>query len=115
VGVAGVTARIVQRQREIGIRIALGARRAESLRLVMGEGAGMVIFGAALGFAGAWALGKMLSAVSAPMADMIRPAASNPALILGVPGFLVALAAMACYVPALRATSIDPTVALREE
>jgi hypothetical protein len=115
-GIAGVTAQTVQRRREeIGIRMALGARRAQLLRLVMGEGAAMVVAGAVLGFAGASALARILSAVSAPMAQIIGPVVSNPMLTLGIPSFLTSLAAIACYVPARRSASIDPLVALRQE
>ncbi len=115
-GLAGVTAQTVQRRsKEIGIRTALGAQRSQVLRLVMGEGALMVAIGAALGYACASAFVRVLSAVAAPVAQFIGPVASNPALTVGIPSFLIALAAIACYVPARRSASIDPLVALREE
>jgi ABC-type antimicrobial peptide transport system permease subunit len=101
--------------KEIGIRSALGAHRSQVLLLVMGEGAVMVAIGASLGFAAASAFVRVLCAVSAPMAQFIGPVASNPALTVGVPSFLIAVAAIACYVPARRSVSIDPLVALREE
>jgi ABC-type antimicrobial peptide transport system permease subunit len=115
-GIAGVTAQsIVRRRKEIGIRMALGARRAQLLRLVMGEGTAMVVTGAVVGFVWASALARILSAVSAQVAQLIGPIASNPMLTVGVPSFLIALAAVACYVPARRSASIDPLAALREE
>lgn len=115
-GLAGVTAHTVQRRsKEIGIRMALGAQRSQVLRLVMGEGAVMVAAGTALGFAAATAFVRVLSAGSVQMAQLIGPVASNPALTVGVPAFLVAFAAIACYVPARRAATIDPLAALRED
>jgi predicted permease len=115
-GLAGVTAQTAQRKRkEIGIRTALGAQRWQVLRLVVGEGAVMVAIGGALGYVAAWGFVRVLCAVSAPAAQFVGPVASNPALVIGVPSFLIALAALACYVPAHRAVSVDPLVALREE
>jgi predicted permease len=115
-GLAGVTAQTVQRRRkEIGIRTALGAQRWQVLRLVMGEGALMVAIGGSLGFVAAWGFVRVLCALSAPMAQMISPVASNPALTVGAPSFLIAVAAVACYVPARRSLGTDPLVALREE
>lgn len=115
-GLAGVTAQTVQRRsKEIGIRMALGARRSQVLRLVMEEGAIMVVIGAAVGYGAASALLRVLAAVAAPVADEILPVASNAAVTLCVPWFLIALAAIACYVPARRSASIDPIVTLREE
>jgi predicted permease len=115
-GLAGVTAQTVQRRRkEIGIRTALGAQRWQVLRLVMGEGALMVAIGGSLGFVATWGFVRVMCALSAPMAQMISPVTSNPALTIGVPSFLFALAAVACYVPAHRPLSVDPLLALRGE
>jgi ABC-type antimicrobial peptide transport system permease subunit len=115
-GLAGVTAQTVQRRSaEIGIRMALGAQKSQVLRLVMGEGAAMVAIGATLGYGAASALVRILSAVAAPVADQIVPVAKNPAVAIGIPVFLIALAAIACYVPARRSASIDPVLTLREE
>ncbi|HXX22930.1 MAG TPA: FtsX-like permease family protein, partial [Terriglobia bacterium] len=115
-GLAGVTAQNVQRRRkEIGIRTALGAQRWQVLRLVMGECGVMVAVGASLGFAAAWAFVRVLCAASAQIALLISPVVSNRALTVGVPSLLIALAAIACYVPARRALSFDPLLALREE
>lgn len=115
-GLAGVTAQNVQRRRkEIGIRTALGAQRWQVLRLVMGECGVMVAVGASLGFAATWAFVRVLCAASAEIALLISPVVSNRALTVGVPSFLIALAAIACYVPARRSLSTDPLAALREE
>ncbi len=115
-GLAGVTAQTVQRRSaEIGIRMALGAQKSQVLRLVMGEGAAMVAIGATLGYGAASALVRVLSAMAAPVADQILPVAKNPAVAVGIPAFLIALAAIACYLPARRSASIDPVLTLREE
>jgi len=115
-GLAGITAQNVQRRRkEIGIRTALGAQRWQVLRLVMGECGVMVAVGASLGFAAAWAFVRVLCAASAQIALLISPVVSNRALTVGVPSFLIAVAAIACYVPARRSLSTDPLTALREE
>jgi predicted permease len=115
-GLAGVTAQTAQRrQKEIGIRIALGARRIHALRLVMGEGVAMVLSGAALGFLVASGLARVLAAISAPMAQVIGPAASDPWLTVGIPSLFVLLAAIACYIPARHSASSTPLIALREE
>ncbi len=116
VGLAGVTAQTVQRRSaEIGIRMALGAQKSQVLRLVMGESAAMVAIGATIGYACATGLVRVLGAVAAPVADEILPVASNAALTIGIPSFLIALAAIACYLPARRSASIDPIATLRQE
>ena len=116
IGLAGVTAQTVERRRkEIGIRMALGATPPQVLRLVMREGASMILAGGTFGFAGAYAISRALAAVSAQMAEIIGWSAHNRALTLGIPLLLVSLAAIACYLPARRSTSLDPVIALREE
>jgi predicted permease len=116
VGLAGVTAQAVERRRkEIGIRMALGARPSQVLRLVMREGAVMISAGAAFGFAGAYGISHALAAASAQMAEIIGWSSENRALTAGIPLLLVSLALIACYLPARRSTSLDPLVALREE
>ncbi|MGD0776319.1 MAG: ABC transporter permease [Candidatus Solibacter sp.] len=116
VGLAGVTAQAVERRRkEIGIRMALGARPPQVLRLVMREGAVMISAGAAFGFTGAYGISRVLAAASAQMAEIIGWSTGNRALTVGIPLLLVSLAAIACYLPARRSISLDPLVALREE
>jgi len=115
VGLAGVTAyAVAQRRKEIGIRIALGARRGQVLRLVLGEGLALVSVGTVLGFLGAFALAKMLSALTAVFFNAADVSTTDPRLLVGAPLLLAALAIFACYVPARRAAATDPLQALRE-
>jgi predicted permease len=114
VGLAGVTAySVAQRRKEIGIRMALGARPGQVLRLVMKEGATLVLVGSVVGFLGAWAIGRVLSAISPEMAETLS--AKQPLLMIGAPLLLAALAMLACYFPARRSTGVDPLTALRQE
>jgi predicted permease len=114
VGLAGVTAYSVARRRqEIGIRMALGARPGQVLRLVMKEGATLVMVGSVLGFLGAWAIGRLLSTLSPEMAETLS--AKQPLLMIGAPLLLASLAMLACYFPARKSTGIDPLRALRQE
>jgi predicted permease len=115
IGLAGVTAyAVAQRRKEIGIRMALGARRGQVLRLVLREGAALVGVGTVLGFLGAFALAKMLSALTSVFVDALKVGTNDPRLLLGAPLLLGGLALLACYVPARRAVKIDPLIALRE-
>ena len=114
VGLAGVTAyAVAQRRKEIGIRMALGARPGQVLRLVMKEGATLVMVGSVVGFLGAWAVGRVLSALSPEMAQTLS--AKQPLLMIGAPLLLGGLAMLACYFPARKSTGIDPLTALRQE
>jgi putative ABC transport system permease protein len=114
VGLAGVTAySVAQRRKEIGIRMALGARPGQMLRLVMKEGAALVVIGSALGFLGAWGVGRMLAALSPEMGKTLD--AKQPLLMMGAPLLLGGLAMLACYFPARRSATVDPLVALRQE
>jgi predicted permease len=100
---------VSQRTHEFGVRAALGARRADVLRLVVGEGLRTVAIGAALGIALALAAGRLISA----MLYGVRP--GEPLALLLVSGLLLSVAALAATVPAWRAGRIDPMVALRTE
>ena len=116
IGLAGVTAYAVARRRkEIGIRMALGARKAQVLRLVLREGAALVAVGTVLGFLGAMAMVKMLSALTSIVVDSFNIATNDPRLLVGAPLLLASLAMLACYIPARRSAKIDPLQALREE
>jgi len=116
VGLAGATAySVTQRFREIGIRVALGARSADVLGLVMREGAVLVGMGTIIGFAGAWAGIRLLSAIMSKISRTAGTSASDPALLAGAPLLLAGLALLACYVPARRSLRIDPVVALHQE
>ncbi|HML18538.1 MAG TPA: ABC transporter permease [Bryobacteraceae bacterium] len=116
IGLAGVTAySVAQRRKEIGIRMALGARKAQVLRLVLREGSALVAIGSVLGFLFAWMLARSLSAILNVFAQVFQTAANDPRLIAGAPLLLAALAMLACYLPARKSAHIDPLVALREE
>jgi predicted permease len=110
IGIYGVVSyTVVQRTGELGIRMALGAQSRDVLRLVLGKGAVLVVSGALLGAAGAYGISKLLISLipSLPTRDpLILPAASFA---------LVVVALVACYIPARRATRVDPLVALRSE
>jgi predicted permease len=115
IGLAGVTAfSVAQRRREIGIRMALGARKAHVLGLVLREGTTLIAVGTVLGFLGAFAMAKLFSAVTNEFADAFKIGTSDPRLLVGAPLLLAALAVLACYVPARAAAKIDPLTALRE-
>ena len=115
IGLAGVTAyAVAQRRKEIGIRIALGARRGQVLRLVLREGLALVSVGTVLGFLGAFTVAKMLSALTAVFFNVFNVTTNDPRLLVGAPLLLSALAILACYVPARRAATTDPLQALRE-
>ncbi|HEX7049876.1 MAG TPA: ABC transporter permease [Longimicrobiales bacterium] len=109
-GIYGVISyTVAQRTREIGIRIALGARRGEVLRAVLGQGARLAALGAAFGLAGALLLTRSL----AGMLYEVSP--TDPLTFGGVAAVLAAIALLASWLPARRAARVDPMVALRSE
>ena len=110
VGVYGVMAHlVVQRTREIGIRIALGAVPREILALVIGQGAWLAVAGVALGVAGALVASRLLGGL------LFEVTPTDPATYAGTALTLLGVAAIAALVPALRATRTDPVEALRSE
>ena len=116
IGLAGVTAYAVARRRkEIGIRMALGARSSQVLRLVMKEGAALVVIGSAQGFLGASLISRTLSSFSSELAEVLGSSVRNPLLLIGAPLLLATIAMLACYLPARRLAGIDPLAALRDE
>jgi putative ABC transport system permease protein len=110
VGIYGVLAYLVaQRTREIGIRMALGARAADVVRLVLREGMTPVAAGSALGMGAAVVGTRALSTVLYGVTPL------DPVSFATAPALLALVALLACYVPARRATRVDPLVALRDE
>jgi putative ABC transport system permease protein len=110
VGLYGLTAYLVtQRRQELGVRIAMGAQSRDVLRLVIGQGARLAITGVAVGLIVAFLLTRALSSL------LFGVTATDPAVFTGVSVFLVAVSLLACYLPARRATRVDPVVVLRCE
>jgi ABC-type antimicrobial peptide transport system permease subunit len=100
---------VTERRREIGIRMALGAERASVLRHIMGQGLRLALFGLAAGMAGAFALTRLM----ATLLFDVEP--NDPATLVAVALAIAGVAALACFIPAQRATRVDPVVVLRDE
>ncbi|HEY4741184.1 MAG TPA: ABC transporter permease [Candidatus Acidoferrales bacterium] len=116
IGLAGVTAyAVAQRRKEIAIRTALGASKAQVLRLVLREGATLVAVGSVLGFLGAIGIAKALSALTNIFVESLSVGTNDARLLVGAPVLLATVAMLACYIPARRSAQIDPLKALREE
>jgi putative ABC transport system permease protein len=109
-GVYGVMSFVTrQRTHEIGIRVALGAKTSDVARLVLGHGFRIAMIGTLIGAAAAFALTRLMSSL------LFGVAASDPLTFVVVMFLLPAVALLACYLPARRATRIDPLIALRHE
>jgi predicted permease len=100
---------VEQRTHEIGIRLALGARSSDVVRLIVGQGSVPVLLGAGLGLAAAYGLTRLLRSL------LFAVSPTDPVIFIAVALFLTLVAWLACYLPARRATKVDPLVALRQE
>ena len=110
VGIYGVTAFAAsQRTQEIGIRMAMGAQRSDILRLMLGQGARLTLAGIGIGLAGAVGFTRVLGAILYGIAPTDLPTLGGVSIVF------LAISWLACYVPARRATRLDPLVALRRE
>jgi putative ABC transport system permease protein len=110
VGIYGVIAySVAERTQEMGIRVALGAARGDILRLVLRQGMGLAIAGIAVGLAGSLVLTRLLATM------LYRVSATDPLTFAAAAALFVCVAALASYVPARKATRVDPMIALRGE
>lgn len=110
VGIYGVVSySVAQRTHDIGVRMALGAQRSNVLRMIVGHGLKLVLIGVAIGLVAAYILTRLMQSL------LFGISATDPATFVAVPVVLVAAATLASYIPARRATRIDPLTALRYE
>jgi ABC-type antimicrobial peptide transport system permease subunit len=100
---------VTQRLREIGIRIALGAARRDVLRLLIGQGMKRALLGVGIGLAGALGLTRLMRQL------LFGVSATDPLTFAGVALLLMLAALLACWLPARRATKVDPLTALRHD
>jgi len=110
VGIFGVMAySVAQRTRELGLRIALGASRGRVLQLVLAHAVRLTLVGVAIGLVATFLLTRYVSSL------LFNVPAYDPMTLVGVVAALIVISLCACYLPARRATLVDPIVALREE
>jgi predicted permease len=110
IGISGVVAwSVTERTHEIGVRVALGAQRRDVVAMLMRQGLTMIAIGTAVGVAGALALTRLMKGL------LFGVGATDPATFVAIPILLAAVSLAACYIPARRATRVDPMRALRSE
>jgi ABC-type antimicrobial peptide transport system permease subunit len=110
IGIYGVVSyATTQRTREFGVRMALGAESGDVLWLVVRHGVRLALAGVVIGLAGAFGLVRFLRSL------LYNTSPYDPATLFGVAAFLAAVTLLACWLPARRATRVDPIIALRYE